>query len=118
MSDPMQYLPRECLTIPQGIARVTGNGFDRKSIALAMSQTLVTKQGDVRFVLGMFTDMLRKNLGLSKDFRSSPPRELLAGKEHCEWGSSIVGRFPPASAAQHAPALNPGCGLSRSRDGS
>ncbi len=46
-----------------------GNGFDRKSIALARSQTLVTKQGDVRFVLGMFTDMLRKNLGLSKDFR-------------------------------------------------
>ena len=95
-----------------------GNGFDRKCIALARSQTLVTKQGNVHFVLGMFTDMLRKNLGLSKDFRSSPPRELLAGKEHCEWGSSIVGRFPPASAAKHAPALNPGCGLSRSRDGS
>ena len=95
-----------------------GNGFDRKSIALATSQILVTKQGDVRFVLGMFTDMLRKNLGLSKDFRSLPPRELLAGKEHCAWGSSIAGRLPPASAAKHAPALNPGYGLRRSRDGS
>ena len=58
MSDPKLCVPKDRLTIPQGIARVRGNGFDRKGIALAMSQTLVTKQGKARFVAGMFTDML------------------------------------------------------------
>ena len=57
-SDPDCCVAKESLSIPQGIARVRGNGFDRKCAALALLQTLVTKQGDECFVLGSFTDML------------------------------------------------------------
>lgn len=49
---------RVCLALPKGIARWRGNNFDRKWVALGTVRTLVTKQGEVRFVFSSGIDSL------------------------------------------------------------
>jgi len=49
---------RVCLALPKGIAWLCGNNFDRKWVALGTARTLVTKQGDVRFVFSSGIDKL------------------------------------------------------------